>query len=168
MVDQHAIVSITDVKGNITLINEKFCEISGYTHEELMGQNHRMLNSGYHNISFFDEMYRSIANGDVWNGEICNKAKDGHFYWVKSTIVSFKDKNNKPQSYIAIRTDITARKNFELAVKESKDRLELVMTNTGVGFWDWQMLTGNFVFNKRWAAITGHTIDELEPLTQEA
>ena len=165
--DQHAIVSITDVKGNITLINEKFCEISGYTHEELMGQNHRMLNSGYHNISFFHEMYHTIANGDVWNGEICNKAKGGHLYWVESTIVPFKDKNYKPQSYISIRTDITARKKSELALKESKDRLELVMTNTGVGFWDWYMLTGKFVFNKRWAAITGHTIDELEPLTKE-
>ena len=165
--DQHAIVSITDVKGNITLINEKFCEISGYSYEELMGQNHRLLNSAYHERSFFREMYCTIAKGDVWNGEICNKAKDGHLYWVESTIVPFKDYNNKPLSYIAIRTDITARKQSELALHESKDRLELVMTSTGVGVWDWHMLTGKMDFNERWAAITGHSLQELKPFTME-
>ena len=162
--DQHAIVSITDTKGNITLINEKFCHISGYTRDELLGKNHRLLNSGHHETAFFQNMYHTIANGNVWHGEICNKAKDGHLYWVESTIVPFKNEHSKPISYTAIRTDITARKHSELAIKENQDRLELIMSSTGVGIWDWQLLTGKIEFNERWAAITGYTLDELQPL----
>jgi len=162
--DQHAIVSITNVKGDITLINDKFCEISGYSRNELIGQNHRLLNSAYHDRDFFSDMYRTIASGKVWHGEICNKAKDSHLYWVESTIVPFKDNEGKPQSYIAIRTDISERKRSELAVKESNSQLELVMASTGVGVWDWQILTGEIVFNERWAAITGYKLEELQPL----
>lgn len=165
--DQHSIVSITNVKGEITLINDKFCDISGYRREELIGQDHRLVNSHFHDNAFFKEMYHTIANGHVWRGEICNKAKDGHLYWVDSTIVPFKDSNNKPQSYIAIRTDISKRKRSDLAVQESNNKLELVMASTGVGVWDWQMLTGEIEFNERWAAITGHTLAELRPFTME-
>ncbi|MCF6252967.1 MAG: response regulator [Methylococcaceae bacterium] len=165
--DQHAIVSITNVKGDITLINDKFCEISGYSRNELIGQNHRLLNSAYHDRHFFGDMYRTIASGNVWHGEICNKAKDGYLYWVESTIVPFKDNEGKPQSYIAIRTDISERKRSELAVKESNSQMELVMASTGVGVWDWQMLTGKIDFNARWAAITGYTLDELRPFVMQ-
>ncbi|BCG64345.1 MAG: two-component system, sensor histidine kinase and response regulator [Methyloprofundus sp.] len=162
--DQHAIVSITDIKGNITLINEKFCQLSGYSRDELLGQNHRLLKSGIHDTAFFQEMYHTIANGNVWHGEICNKAKDGHLFWVESTIVPLKDEQGKPTNYTAIRTDITARKQSEFAIKENKERLELIMSSTGVGIWDWHMLTGNIDFNERWAAITGYTLEELQPL----
>jgi len=165
--DQHAIVSITDVKGTITLINERFCEISGYSQDELIGQNHRLLKSPYHPVSFFIEMYRTIARGKVWHGEICNKAKDGHLYWVESTIVPFTNEQGKPISYIALRTDTSERKKTELAIKENKERLELIISSTGVGIWDWLLLTGQFHFNRRWAEITGHTEEELRPLTME-
>lgn len=163
--DQHAIVSITNTKGDITLINEKFCQISGYSREELIGKNHRLLNSNYHETSFFQEMYRTVANGDVWHGEICNRTKDGHLYWVESTIMPLKDENGKPQSYIAIRTDISAHKQAQFAMQENKERLELVVASTGVGVWDWYMLTGEIDFNERWAAITGHSLNELKPCT---
>ena len=162
--DQHAIISVTDIKGNITLINEKFSEISGYSRAELIGQNHRILNSGEHNAEFFKNMYKTIANGDVWQGEICNKAKDGHFYWVESTIVPNNDHQGKPQSYIALRTDTTKRKQAELVIKENQDRLQLIMESTGVGVWDWLVMTGEIEFNARWAAITGYSLGELIPL----
>jgi len=111
--DQHAIVATTDVTGRITYVNELFCKISGYERNELIGQNHSMLNSGYHPHGFFQEMYRIIANGNIWNGEVCNRAKDGHLYWMYTTVAPEMGLGGKPIRYIAVRTDITERKQAE-------------------------------------------------------
>ncbi len=111
--DEHAIVSSTDVKGDITYVNDKFCEISGYPREELLGHNHRMLVSDEHSTEFYKDLWQTITHGKTWHGNIKNLRKDGSHYWVKATIVPFLNDQGKPFEYVSIRTDITEQKQAE-------------------------------------------------------
>ena len=114
---ESALISATDIKGNIVFANESFAALSGYSEQELIGQNHRILNSGKQPNQLFVDMWKSISNGETWKGEICNKKKNGNFYWVQTTIIPFKDNHGKIEKYISIRHDITQ-------VKENEDALD--------------------------------------------
>lgn len=124
-IDEAAIVAITDNQGVITYANKKFCEISKYSREELIGNTHRIINSHYHPKEFFDDMWTTISSGKVWEGEIKNRAKDGTLYWVHTNIVPFMDAEGKPEQYVAVRYEITERKLAEEQLKVYAKKLEV-------------------------------------------
>lgn len=132
-IDQHSIVAITDVSGVITYVNDKFCEISQYSREELIGSNHNILNSGIHPKSFFAEMWQIISSGQTWHGEICNRKKDGSIYFVETTILPHMDKNNLPDRYISIRTDITTQVTAQKKLKQDKEFLNALLQHLNEG-----------------------------------
>ena len=142
--DRSAIVSITDVKGNITYVNEMFCEISKYSKEELIGENHRKINSGFHPPEFFQDMWKTILGGNIWNGEIQNKAKDGSIYYVQSSIIPFM-KDGKPYQFVAIRYESTEKVLAKLAVDDQKQFYETILNNIpgNVAVFD---IKGNYIF----------------------
>jgi chemotaxis family two-component system sensor kinase Cph1 len=130
-INEHAIVAITDSCGKIQYVNQKFCAVSKYSADELIGQDHRIINSGYHARDFFRNLWSTISKGKIWKGEIKNRAKDGSFYWVDTTIIPFLDENGSSYRYVAIRTEVTAHKKLEAKMEDqvaelarSNDELE--------------------------------------------
>jgi len=147
--DQHDIVSTTDITGKITNVNNRFCDISGYSRAELVGQNHRILKSGMHPSSFYDELWKTISSGKVWHGTICNCKKDGGEYWVESTIVPFLDERGKPYKYVSARTDVTA-------LRQGEERLNRSQEFANIGTWDWDIMTGMLYWSDRIWPLFGY------------
>lgn len=164
-IDQHAIVGITDLDGNIIYANSKFCDISKYSKEELIGSNHRIVNSGYHDKEFFRKMYETIQSGKTWYGEIRNKTKDGNFYWVASTIVPLKNNEGQIIQYISIRTDITKRVKAEEESRINESKFRTIFDQAPLGIGLLESRTGNFIqINPKYSEIIGYTQTEIETL----
>lgn len=139
--NQSAIIEMTDANGVIISVNDNFCAVSEYSAEELIGKTHVTVNSKFHSDLFFKEMWETIAAGKVWKGDIKNKKKSGNYYWASATIVPFLDNDKKPFQYLAVRFDITERKNAEEALIESNERYNLVAKATNDSIWDWDLIT---------------------------
>ena len=159
--DQHALVSITDTAGKITFANEKFAAISGYAIDELLGQDHHILNSSHHPGAFFQQIYETLGQGEVWRGEICNRNKGGQLYWVDSTIVPFIDEHGITTSYVAIRTDISARKHAELNSENSLAIVEATLEATDNGIVVLNEFNKPIHFNQRYLDLWHFTQEQV-------
>jgi len=154
--DEHAIVAITDPRGKINYVNDKFCDISKYTRHELLGQDHRIINSGHHPKAVIRDLWTTIARGQVWKGELCNRAKDGSIYWVDTTIVPFLGADGKPYQYVAIRADITESKQIEHSLRDSEARLRFTLESAHIGDWSLDLATGVMQHSLRHDRCFGH------------
>lgn len=160
--NSHAIVSITDKTGKILYVNEKFTDISGYSTSELLGQNHRLLNSRFHTKEFFVQMWETICRGEVWHADICNRAKDGHLYWVQSSIVPFLNDDNKVESYISIRTDISKQKEMEYTAIKSEEWQRTILNNLGDGVYLLDLQGRLTYLNAAGERLFGYSFSELK------
>ncbi|MCF8155037.1 MAG: CHASE domain-containing protein [Rhodoferax sp.] len=161
-VEMHTIVSVSDRHGAILEVNEAFCDSSGYSREELIGQDHRIISSGQQTPQFWADMWAVISTGASWRGDICNRAKDGTLYWVDSMIAPFIGDDGLVEKYVSMRTDITARKRDQQALAEMSDRMTLAIEGGSDGLWDWLDINDNLQWwSPSYYALLGYTPQEL-------
>ena len=158
--DESAIVAITNSKGVIKHANKNFCQISKYSRDELIGQDHRIINSGFHSKEFIRDVWDTISSGEIWKGEFKNKAKDGSYYWVDTTIVPFLDENKKPYQYLAIRADITQRKIAQESHFRIEKRLKESQEIAKLGNWEINFSSGIVQLSEEVCRIFGIEITE--------
>ena len=160
-VNVYSILSMTDPAGTITYANDMFSQVSGYTNAELVGQNHRIVNSGTQPQGYWESVWKTISSGYVWRGEVCNRAKDGSLYWVDTVIAPyFGDKGI--ERYISIRSDVTANKRAQQVLDVERQRLDNIITGTRAGTWEWNHRTDHALVNARWAELMGYTLEEVQ------
>jgi PAS domain S-box-containing protein len=164
--DQSAIVAITDQKGIILYANENFCKISKYSREELIGVDHRIINSGYHPASFIKNLWVTIAGGKIWWGEFCNRAKDGSLYWVNTYIVPFLNEAGKPYQYLSIRQDITNRKKAEEELRQSELRLKEAQAIAHIANWEIDLVKNIHTWSDELYRIFGLNKSKVQPSTE--
>jgi hypothetical protein len=160
--DQSSIVSIADTKGCISYVNDNFCNISGYSKDELVGADHRLLNSGYHKWEFMHDLWSTISKGHIWSGDIRNRSKDGEIYWVSATIVPFLDKNSRPYQYLSIINDITKRKKAESEILWNQAMLNEAQTIARMGNWDIDIQTRACKWSDEFYNLLGYGRYEIE------
>jgi PAS domain S-box-containing protein len=163
-----SIVSCTDASGRITHVNELFCQISGYSREELIGLNHNVINSGHHPRKFFMDMYRNIATGHPWRGEICNRAKSGADFWLDITIIPTIDHCSRVIRYTSVCVDITARKKTEETLARLRERHALAIDGSGVCLWDWDLVQDCVEFDGNWGTMLGYSAEEVAQTPRDA
>ena len=160
--DEASLVSVTDKKGIILHVNENFCRISKYSKEELIGRDHRILNSGYHTKVFIKNLWGTIINGTVWRGELKNIAKEGTYFWVDTTIVPFLNQEGNPFQYVAIRSDITQRKNSEAKMEKAIERFDILSQATSDTIWDWDIINNTILYNDGITKMFGYQYQETD------
>ncbi len=158
-----SLYSVTDTEGTILDANEHFCRVSGRSRDELLGRTHRVVNSGTHAPEFWSTLWATIVAGRTWQGEVCNRAKNGSLFWVDSVIVPVPGLDGSIVRYLSVGTDISSRKQAEQALRVERERLANVLRGTDAGTWDWNIETGEVAFNARWAGIVGYRTEELRP-----
>ncbi|MDY6949515.1 MAG: ATP-binding protein, partial [Pseudomonadota bacterium] len=163
-----SIVSSTDASGRITDVTERYCHISGYTREELIGRNHNVINSGHHPRKFFMDMYRSLATGQQWRGEICNQAKDGSHFWLDITIIPGTDNSGRVSRYTSVCVDITARKRAEEMLARLSERHALAIDGSGICLWDWDLVRDLVKFDGNWGPMFGYTRQQADLMPRAA
>jgi len=163
----HALYSVTDAQGRIIEVNDGFCRAVGYSREELMGQNHRLVTSGQHGADFWAAMWRSLSLGQAWQGQVCNRHRNGQLVWMDTMIAPFTGAQGQVERYVAIRHDVTDSRAAAQALARERERLHNTLRGTDLGTWEWNVQTGEAQFNERWAAFTGHSLAELQPASIE-
>lgn len=164
--NQSSIVDVSDAAGNIQFANDNFLTISGYSREELKDKGHNLLKSGYHSNEHYRILWETVLQGKVWRGEFRNKAKNGSFHWVDTTIVPFLDEQGKPFQFITIRSDITKRKEAEVARAEALERYDLLTRASSDTIWDWQIDTSEIIYNQGLAKTFGYHINSIKNVEQ--
>ncbi len=166
-IDEHSIVSITDAAGTILYANEMFSRVSGYSRDELIGQNHRIVKSDQQDDAYWTSMWKTISSGYNWRDTVCNRAKDGSYYWVDTVVSPFFDETGHIERYISIRTDVTQALKAQVELRDERRHLQGILEGTNAGTWEWEVPTGRGIINQRWAEILGYRVEELGPLIMD-
>lgn len=165
VIDQHSLVSIADYRGNITYVNDMFCQTSGYSREELLGSNHRIVKSDQQDGTFWEAMWKTISSGYTWRATVCNRAKDGSLYWVDSAVSPFFDDAGNIEKYVSIRFNVTAARQAQEELANEREHLSAILLGTDAGTWEWDIPSGDIAINSRWAEIVGYTLADLGKVT---